>query len=80
MNEKLAIIYLIVIITNLIDKTYFKSGPCTPNLDVIIPPLFALISFFLVFKTLHFYKKENTNLLLIHLIGCVILMYLTVYF
>jgi hypothetical protein len=77
-NKKTFIWYLITILTTVWAKTNCKSGPCTPNLDILLPPLFLLISFFLIMKTLFstvMKKEENVNLILIHLFGCLILIF-----
>jgi hypothetical protein len=53
----------------------FKSGPCTPNLDVLLPLLFFVISLFLTIRAfiLAVLDMRSINLFLIYLAGFLLL-------
>jgi hypothetical protein len=56
----------------------FKSGPCTPNLDVILPMLIFPISLFLTIRGINsvINDRKNVSVFSIYLIGFLLLIYL----
>jgi hypothetical protein len=75
---KVAIWYLAAIVISIFVQATCQSGPCTPNFDVLIPALFALLSFFFFFRALHYTdwnNQDSVKLTGIHLVGCVFLIY-----
>jgi hypothetical protein len=77
-NIKVVLWYVAAIVISVIVQATCQSGPCTPNFDILILPLFALLSFFFFFRALHYtdwQNQESVKSTGIHLVGCVFLIY-----